>query len=58
MKLRVQVRHDVGIALFAGQNDRRIAGQKLLQREDQEGHEHERRNDRGDSANQKDEHEI
>ena len=46
VQLLAQVRDDVGIAVLAGEHDSRIAGQELLQPEDQHRDEQQRRDDR------------
>ena len=56
MELLVEVGHDAGIAVLAGEHQRRIAGQQLLQAEDQHRHEDERRHDRGDAADEERQH--
>ncbi len=47
--LLAQVRDDARVAVLAGEHHRRIAGQQLLQPEDQDRDEQQRRQDRGDA---------
>ena len=56
MHLRAQVRDDVRIALLAGEHHRRIAGQQLLQPEDQHRHEQQRRDDRREAPDEEVQH--
>jgi hypothetical protein len=54
--LLAEVRDDVRIAVFAGEDDRGVARQQLLQAEDQHRHEDQCRDDRADAANEVGEH--
>src|SRR5207253_5959579 len=58
VKLFVQMRNDGRIAVLTGKNHRGIAGQELLQPEDQERDEEERRNDRREALDEVVEHEL
>jgi hypothetical protein len=56
VQLLVQVGDDVRVALLAGEDDRRIAGQQLLQPEDQHRDEDQRRQDRRDALDEELDH--
>ena len=56
VQLLVQVGDDVRVALLAGEDHRRIAGQQLLQPEDQHRDEDQRRQDRRDALDEELDH--
>jgi hypothetical protein len=50
MILGVQIGDDLGVLVLAGERQRRVAGQELLQAEDQDRDEEQRRDDDRDAA--------
>jgi len=58
VEFRAQVGDRGRIAVFACHRDGRIAGQELLQAEDQHRHEEERRNDRGKALEEEIDHDV